>query len=102
MHRDVCVRLLAISMLVVRSGVVADWVEIFGSESRIQRYMFVFEVVAACPSLNLVVHDDACHMARYCRHVNRFADATTEKGLIRVVCVCVCVCMCVRACVSGI
>jgi hypothetical protein len=63
-----------------RSGVVADWVEIFGSESRSQRYMFVADVVAQTPSVNLVVHDDACHMARYCRHANRFTDGIVEKG----------------------
>ena len=71
---------LAHSVAPRRSGLVADWVEIIGSESRIQRYMFVANVVEHCPAVRLVVHDDACHMAKYSRHVNRFTDDIVETG----------------------
>ena len=63
-----------------------DWVDLFGSESRIQRYMFMADVVACCSSVNLVVHDDACHMAKYCRHVNRFTDKTWSQARLSVHC----------------
>ena len=62
------------------SGVIADWTDIFGSESRVQRYMFTAQVLSSCPWVKLVVHDDACHMARYCRHPDRWTDYTTEAG----------------------
>ncbi len=62
------------------SGIIADWTEIYGSESRVQRYMFIASVLSACPSLRLIVHDDACHMAKYARHLNRFCTPVGDAG----------------------
>ncbi|CAE8697795.1 unnamed protein product, partial [Polarella glacialis] len=55
-------------------GIVPGFTELFGSESRRQRYAFVAKIVAVDSFVKLVVHDDACHMAKYCQHVNRFID----------------------------
>eukprot|EP00435_Cladocopium_sp_Y103_P014022 s3136_g3.t1 len=49
----------------------------YGSESLSQRHFFLAELVGAYPNLSSVIHDDACHVRRYCyKHRNRSALAT--------------------------
>lgn len=57
-------------------GVVVDVVEFYGSESLSQRYLFVARLRQLFPHLNLIIHDDACHLRRFAdkRHdINEFA-----------------------------
>ena len=44
------------------SGVVVDVDELIGAESLSQRYRFLARLALRLPSLNIVVHDDACHL----------------------------------------
>eukprot|EP00973_Karenia_brevis_P031684 4371598-Karenia_brevis.AAC.1 len=39
--------------------------ECFGSESLSQRYLFSSELKALYPDLQVIVHDDACHLHKY-------------------------------------
>lgn len=44
----------------------------FGSESLSQRHFFLGELVAAFSEVSIVVHDDSCHVRRYCwKHRHR-------------------------------
>jgi hypothetical protein len=47
------------------SGIVCGFREIFGAESLSQRYMFLSSLVELLPELELVVHDDSCHVHRF-------------------------------------
>jgi hypothetical protein len=46
------------------SGYFCGWEEIHDTESLSQRYSFVARLFLLCSSFTIVVHDDACHMAR--------------------------------------
>lgn len=46
--------------------------------------MYLAEVIDVCDDIEVVVHDDACHMAKFCAHRNRFIDQEqqTERGWV--------------------
>jgi hypothetical protein len=46
------------------SGYFCGWEEIHDTEALSQRYSFVARLLLLCSSFCIVVHDDACHMAR--------------------------------------
>ena len=39
--------------------------EFYGSESLSQRYFFIAELKQKFPGLNVIVHDDACHLRKF-------------------------------------
>ena len=47
------------------SGLIVRVREIFGTESLSQRYFFVADLKKQCPDLDILVHDDACHLHKY-------------------------------------
>ena len=48
------------------SGIIRLMQEIFGSESLPQRYFCLAAAKVAVPDAVLVVHDDSCHLHKYC------------------------------------
>ena len=48
----------------------------YGSESLSQRHFFLGELIGAYPNIRTVIHDDACHVRKYCsKHQRRSALA---------------------------
>ena len=47
------------------NGVVVAFQECFGSESLLQRYLFLARLKALYPELTVVNHDDACHLHKF-------------------------------------
>ncbi|CAK0789924.1 unnamed protein product, partial [Prorocentrum cordatum] len=47
------------------SGHIIDVEEFFGVESLAQRYCFLARLKKRFPALNVVIHDDACHLPQY-------------------------------------
>ena len=48
------------------TGYILHLKEYIGAESLSQRYFFLSELVHVAPDLNLVVHDDSCHLRKFC------------------------------------
>lgn len=47
------------------SGLIIHTQEVFGSESLSQRYMCVAAIKALLPEMQILIHDDACHLHKY-------------------------------------
>jgi hypothetical protein len=54
-------------------GFVTDAFEFMGAESCSQRYLFVARLKELFPDLNVLMHDDACHL-------RRFADGRAHRS----------------------
>ena len=57
-------------------GIIVHLGELIGAESLSQRYAFLADVAQCAPNLNVVVHDDACHlyfMAASCKDDSEMA-----------------------------
>ena len=61
------------------NGLVVGFRECYGVESLSQRYLFVSELRSRFPALDLIVHDDACHLHKYAE--GRAADSVHAASL---------------------
>ena len=64
--------LLAVS----ESGLIFDMLEIIGAESLSQRYHFAAQIAHRLRSLQIIVHDDACHLKAMCQ---REAQSSSQR-----------------------
>ena len=64
--RQQCVRTAGLLCSCLSSGVITSMREVFGCESLSQRYLFVSSLVGRYPEIEAIVHDDACHMHKFC------------------------------------
>ena len=55
-------------------GYILHLKEYIGAESISQRYFFLAELVADVPSINVVIHDDACHLRKFCGSYAQTSD----------------------------
>ena len=60
-------------------GLILHLEEFFGSESLPQRYMFLAKLKQAFPDLQVIVHDDACHLRRFAD--NRSSESSMAASL---------------------
>jgi hypothetical protein len=61
-----CARTAGLLCACLSSGIVTSMREVFGCEGLSQRYLFMSSLVDVYPALMAVVHDDACHMHKFC------------------------------------
>jgi len=61
------------------AGYILHLKEYVGCESLPQRYFFLAELVHAAPSIDLVIHDDACHLRKHC--ASRAKDGAMAAAL---------------------
>lgn len=54
-------------LAVPESGLIFDTLEIIGAENLSQRYHFTAQIAHQLPSLQAIVHDDACHLKAMCQ-----------------------------------
>ncbi|CAL1140331.1 unnamed protein product [Cladocopium goreaui] len=59
-------------------GLILHMQEIYGCESLSQRYFCVAAVKALLPTLTTVVHDDACHLHKYCARRAAHSQAAAQ------------------------
>ena len=59
-------------------GLILHMQEIYGCESLSQRYFYVAAVKALLPTLTTVVHDDACHLHKYCARRAAHSQAAAQ------------------------
>ena len=64
--RQQCAKTAGLLRACLSSGVITSLREVFGAESLSQRYLFVSELVGLYPDITAIVHDDACHMHKFC------------------------------------
>ena len=64
-------------------GYVLHAQEFTGCESIPIRYFFIADVCEATPEINLVIHDDACHVARYSMSHKSGPSASAEVVALR-------------------
>ena len=64
------------------SGIIVSLREFFGCESLSQRYLAISNLRAHCHEMKLLVHDDACHVHRYCarRQQARYVSKICGSG----------------------
>ncbi|CAE7515455.1 unnamed protein product [Symbiodinium natans] len=60
------------------SGIIVSLREFFGCESLSQRYLAISNLRAHCHEMKLLVHDDACHVHRYCARRQQASDAAAQ------------------------
>ncbi|CAL1140069.1 unnamed protein product [Cladocopium goreaui] len=59
-------------------GLILHMQEIYGCESLSQRYFCIAAVKALLPTLTTVVHDDACHLHKYCARRAAHSQAAAQ------------------------
>ncbi|CAJ1402387.1 unnamed protein product [Effrenium voratum] len=65
-HVTAAARTAGFLLAVSEGGLVADCNEVIAAESLSQRYHFLAKVASRLNSLQIVVHDDACHLRLFC------------------------------------
>ena len=63
------------------NGKIVHAKEFVGAESISPRYFFLAELAQAVPELEVLIHDDACHLRRFA--TNRMKDAEVNKDLAK-------------------
>ena len=65
-------------------GGIVDLMEFYGSESLTQRYLFVARLRRLLPLMEVVVHDDACHLRRYAERRASWGDFASSLAHPRI------------------
>ena len=65
-------------------GFIMDAFEFMGAESCSQRYLFLARLKQCYPVLNVVLHDDACHLRRFADARAAFSSLASSVGTISV------------------
>ena len=62
--------------------------EVYGCESLSQRYLFLAALIAIYPDIAAIIHDDACHLHRFCeaRSGRSVAAARLAPPQVRYIC----------------
>ena len=65
-ERQDCARTAGLLVACLSCGIITSMCEVLGCESLSQRYLFLSALVALYPELVAMVHDDACHLHKFC------------------------------------
>ena len=74
-----CQRTAGVMCVCASDGTILAFRECFGTESLSQRYLFASAVKSLYPELRIMVHDDACHLHKFC--ANRAGDSAQARAI---------------------
>lgn len=83
-----CAKSAGLLCACLSNGIVTSLKEIYGCESLSQRYFFVSSLVKRYPEIKAIIHDDACHLHKFCeaRAASSASAARLAPPMIRYIC----------------